>query len=194
MQYFKARRVTVTMLIATIGASGAADLSSWFSNATAANHSGTAVAASAPDFLPGKSMQSMHCGGGGVPIGAGIWQLVKYDRTHKIALAVASTDQCSVALFEAAPPAVNVPNADLSQISTGRGIRIGSPYAQLVTTYGGKPKADAGRSIVMYSANVPGTSVAHPTKKIVNPETMTFVVERGRVTAMTVSIDLGGEF
>ena len=140
------------------------------------------------------SMQSMHCGGSGVAIGAGIWELVKYDRAHKIGLAVAGTDQCSVALFKAATPAVSVPNADLSRMGTGRGIRIGSPYAQVVAAYGGKPKSDSGRLIVMYSANVPGTSVAHPTKKIANPETMTFVVEQGRVTAMTVSIDLGGEF
>jgi hypothetical protein len=46
----------------------------------------------------------------------------------------------------------------------------------------------------MYAATVPGTSVSHPDKRVDNPESMIFVVERGRVAAMTVSIDLGGEF
>jgi hypothetical protein len=40
----------------------------------------------------------------------------------------------------------------------------------------------------------PGTSVAHPNKRVDNPESMTFVIDNGRVAAMTVSIDLGGEF
>ncbi len=184
------------MLVAAIGANGVAnrDLSDWFYKATAANQSGTAAATIEPDFLPGKTMHSMHCGGSGVAIGGGIWQLVTYDRKHEIGLAAASTDQCSVAVFRASPPAVTVPDGDLSQVSTGRGVRIGSTYQELLATYGGKPRAQGARFVVMYAATVPGTSMAHPSTKVENPESLTFVIEKGRVSAMTVSVDLGGEF
>ena len=37
-------------------------------------------------------------------IQSGIWELQKYDRVHQFALASATTDQCSIALFRAAPP------------------------------------------------------------------------------------------
>ncbi len=139
-------------------------------------------------------MSSMHCGRAGVAIGGGIWQLVTYDRVHAIALAVASTDQCSISVFKAPSPGVVVPDADLSGVSTGRGVRIGSTYKELLTTYGGKPKAQTARLVVRYTATVAGTSVAHPEKPVDNPETMTFVIDNGRVSAITVSVDLGGEF
>ncbi|HET6275684.1 MAG TPA: hypothetical protein VFE16_07120 [Candidatus Cybelea sp.] len=188
--------LAVMTLIATAGASGATnhDLSDWFYAATAANQSRTVAATITPDFLSGKTMRSMHCGGTGVSIGSGIWQLVKYDRKHEIGLAVASTDQCSVAVFKASPPSVTVPDADLSQVSTGRGVRIGSSYSELLATYGGKPKPQSARFVVPYAATVPSTSVTHPSKHVDDPETITFVIEKGRVSAITVSVDLGGEF
>ena len=190
------RLLVVASLTATIGANGATghDLSDWFYTATAAHQSGTAAATIKPDFLPGKAMHSMHCGDAGVAIGGGIWQLVKYDRKHGIGLAVASTDQCSVSVFKASPPGLTVPDTDLSQLSTGRGVRIGSTYEELLATYGGKPTNRTGRFVIMYAATVPGTSVAHPNKRVDNPESMTFVIVHDRVAAMTVSVDLGGEF
>jgi hypothetical protein len=118
--------LVVASMTTTLGANGATgrDLSDWFYTATAAHQSGTAAATTKPDFLPGKTMRSMHCGDAGVAIGGGIWQLVKYDRKHGIGLAVASTDQCSVSVFKASPPGLTVPDGDLSQASTGRGVRI----------------------------------------------------------------------
>lgn len=188
--------LTLVSLIVTIGASAATnrDLSDWFFKATAANESGTAAATIKPDFLPGKTMKSMHCGASGVAVGGGIWQLVKYDRRHGIGLAVASTDQCSVSIFKASPPNVTIPDGDLSMYGTGRGVRIGSTYKDVVATYGGSPKDRGSRFVVMYAATVPGTSVGRPTKKIDNPETITFVIDKGQVSAITVSVDLGGEF
>lgn len=196
MRSLGASRLAVVTLIATFGASGAPnhDLSGWFSKATAANQSGTAVATTKPDFLFGTTMGSMHCGATGVAIGSGIWQLVKYDRTHEIGLAAASTDQCSVALFKATPPSVTVPDADLSRVSTGRGVRIGSSYSDLLAAYGGKRKPQTTRFVVIYAATVAGTSVAHPNKRVDDPESITFVIEKGRVSAITVSVDLGSEF
>lgn len=196
MRFPWTRLLAVASLTATVGTSGATgrDLSNWFYSATAAHQSGTAAATIKPDFLPGKAMHSMHCGDAGVAIGGGIWQLVKYDRKHAIGLAVASTDQCSVSVFKASPPGLTVPDTDLSQLSTGRGVRIGSTYEELLATYGGKPTNRTGRVVIMYAATVPGTSVAHPNKKVDNSESLTFVIDRGRVAAMTVSVDLGGEF
>jgi hypothetical protein len=187
--------LSVLILIATLGAAGnAPDLSDWFFGATAAHESQTAAATIKPDYLPGSSMRSMHCGASGVPIGGGIWQLVKYDRKHGIGLAAASTDQCSVAVFKAPPPGVTVPDADLSQVSTGRGVRIGSTFGELVAAYGGKPVEKSGRFVVMYAATVPGSTVSSPPKKVDNAESLIFVIEKGKVRAMTASIDLGNEF
>jgi len=72
--------------------------------------------------------------------------------------------------------------------------RIGSTYEELLATYGGKPRNRTGRFVIICAATVPGTSVSHPNKRVDKPESMTFVVENGRVAAMTVSVDLGGEF
>src|SRR5215472_19067029 len=95
-----------SMAFARAGASP--NLAQWFFNATAAESSGSAIGTIKPDYLGGSSMHAMHCGATGVSLG--IWQLVKYDRTHHIGLAAASTDQCSVAVFAASPPNVNVPD------------------------------------------------------------------------------------
>lgn len=183
-------------LLATLGSTVTAghDLSDWFFSATAAQESGTASATIAPDFLPGKSMSSMHCGGTGVAIGGGIWQLVKFDKTHDIGLAVASTDQCSVSVFKAAPPDATVPDADLSAMSTGRGLHVGSTYGDVLAAYGGKRITQSGRFVVTYASSVAGTGIAHPNKKVENPETITLVIDNDRVSAITVFFDLSGEF
>ncbi|HEY1883250.1 MAG TPA: hypothetical protein VGG51_09465 [Candidatus Cybelea sp.] len=195
MRFSWGTSLSVLILVATLGAAGAGhDLSDWFFGATAAHQSNTAVATIKPDYLPGSSLRAMHCGASGVAIGGGIWELVKYDRKHGIGLAAASTDQCSVAVFKAPPPGVTVPDADLSQLSTGRGVRIGSPFKDLVAAYGGKPVEKSGRFIVTYAATVPGTSAASPPKKVDDAESLIFVIENGKVMAMTVSIDLGNEY
>lgn len=187
--------LAVAALVTALGTVTAAhDLSDWFFGASAARESGTASATIEPDFLPGKSMSSMHCGGTGVAIGGGIWQLLKYDRTHHIGLAVASTDQCSVSVFKASPPDAAVPDADLSALSTGRGLHVGSPYADVLAAYGGKRVTQSGRFVVIYASSVAGTGIARPAKKIENPETITLVIDDDRVSAITVSVDLSGEF
>lgn len=111
----------------------------WFSTATAWNVNSNARALSKADFLPGTSMHSMRCGATGKPIGNGIWQLVKYDRRHRTGLAAVSTDQCSIAVFKAPPPGVPLPDADLSDLRTGRGLHIGSPYGDVLSAYGDRP-------------------------------------------------------
>lgn len=92
----------------------------WFFGATSLNGSRSATRTSRPDYLGGATQAAMHCGadGRGIP-GSGVWLLTKYDRVHQIALAVASTDQCSAALFKAPPPGIPAPDADLSAYRTG---------------------------------------------------------------------------
>jgi hypothetical protein len=96
-------------------------------------------AALLPDFLAGTSLNSMHCGAGGVATGNGIWSLLEYDG-----------------------PGVPVANGDLSRYSTGRGIRIGSSYCDVLPAY--------------------------------DSEEIPFVIQDDRVRAITVSVDLPGQF
>jgi hypothetical protein len=147
-----------------------------------------------PDFLPGTSWKTMHCDGRGVAIGNGIWQLVKFDRTHGIGLAMATTDQCSVALFKASSPGVSVPNADLTGMSTARGIHIGSTYQSVLSTYGGKSAKRGRHFLVAYTSAVPDTTLGSPHKAITLPQTITLVVDNGRVSAITITVDEGGMF
>lgn len=170
---------------------GSADLGRWFTAASAWDASGTGTSLSKPDFLAATSLNSMHCGARGVAIGNGIWSLLKYDRQHQIGLAAASTDQCSVSVFKAPPPGVSVANADLSRYSTGRGIRIGSSYADVLSAYGGARKH--GRHFVaIYTANVPDRTLSG--KKVIDSEEIWFVIQDDRVSAITVSVDLSGQF
>lgn len=170
-----------------------ADLTVWFVRATAYHDSTPARRMAAPDFLPGTSMQSMECGGGETTalINQGIWELKKYDRTHRLALAAASTDQCSVALFAAPAPAVRVPNADLSRYRTGRGLHIGSTYAQVLAVYGGRPVNHGPRFVAAYYAFVPGLTDSLPRKQVQLPEQVTLVLVNERVSSITISVDLG---
>lgn len=190
-------RIPVTcVLVGAIAfgtAQAATDLGRWFSTATAWNVNSNGRALSRPDFLPGTSMRSMRCRGSGVPLGNGIWQLVKYDRRHQIGLAAATTDQCSVALFKAPAPGVAVADADLSNYRTGRGIHIGSTYREVLSTYGGAPVKHARHFVLAYTATVPDKSAA-TNKPVKDDEVITLVLDDERVSSIVVSIDLSGLF
>lgn len=171
-----------------------ADVGPWFTKWSHAFANVHTTAIAHPDFLPGTTRESMHCGATG-PVGAGAWSVIKYDRTHHIALAVSNTDACTIALFSAPPPpGVTLPNADLGRYGTGRGgIRIGSSYAAVVAAYGG-PRSSRGKHFVAaYSATLPGKTVSDPPKSIQLPETLRFAIDNGRVTAIDIYIDLAGE-
>jgi len=166
-------------------------LDQWFESATQFDTNGTGAAIAKPDFL-GTSMRT-NCHWDTTvklpPLHGGLWQLQKYDRTHHIALAVATTDQCTGALFRASTPPVTVPDADLSNYATARGLKIGSPYSKVHSTYGGP--AMTGRNFVArYTANVPDTTAAGKPAK--DPQVITIVVDDGHVSAITIYIDLGG--
>lgn len=183
---------TLAAFLVAFGTAGAApNLAHWFFNATAAESSGPAIGTIAPDYLGGSSMHAMHCGANGVSLG-GIWQLIKYDRTHHIGLAAASTDQCSVAVFAASPPSVNVPDANLSSYGTGRGIHVGSSYKEVIAAYGGSPSKDGSHLVLRYTSSIPSKTVTN--KPVNDDEVLTIVINDDRVTAITDSIDLSGEF
>jgi hypothetical protein len=194
MRVFPIATTLAAVLIVPLGSARAAapDLGRWFYAATSIDATTVATATSRPDFMGGKTRSSMPCGVSGHAIGNGIWVLVKYDRTHHIGLAAASTDQCSVALFKASPPGISVPDADLAAYRTGRGVRIGSTYESVVAVYGGSPEKRAGRFTIAYTAEVRDQSLQHKPVKL--PETIKFAIDDDRVTAITIEIDEGGLF
>ncbi|MEO6990330.1 MAG: hypothetical protein ABI346_03760 [Candidatus Baltobacteraceae bacterium] len=200
------RRLTICGSALTLFAFGyasasaaAVDLTPWFTRATAYHAGGTATKLAAADFLGGRSLETMcriahwRPGTKHPSFVSGLWALASYDRRHGIALAVSTTDQCSVALFEAPPPALGAPDADLSRYSTGRGLRIGSSYAKVRALYGGPP-AGGTRFVRIYSALVPGFTASIPRKRIFLPEIMTLVIGHDRVTSITIYVDESGEF
>jgi hypothetical protein len=173
---------------------GASDsLTAWFMHATAYNTQRAAITMSRPDALPGKP-SAMACRyEEGRPGFAGVWQLLRYDRTHHIGFATATTDQCSVALFRAPVPPVSVPDADLSGYSTRLGLHIGSTYQSVRSTYGGGAQKTSSHFVVSYRSTVPGETFAQPRKKVGLPQVVTIVVGEGRVRAITIYTDLAGE-
>ena len=185
----------VVLLGVALAAARAAnvDLNKWFSDATQYNASGNGVQIAKPDFLGGSMRTNCQWVSNEKlpPLGNGIWQLKRYDHTHHIGLAVATTDQCSGSVFKAPTPSVAVPDADLSNYSTGRGLKIGSPYAKVLSLYG--PPAEHGRHFAaIYTADVPDISMANKPVKL--PETITIVIDNGSVSAITISVDEGGLF
>lgn len=179
---------------ASIAVAAAADISQWFFGATAL-HGSNAVATrtSRPDFLGGTTQAAMHCGADGRGIG-GTWLLAKYDRRHNIGLAVASTDQCSAVVFKAPPPGIVVPDADLSSYRTGRGVHLGMSYPDVLAVYGGKPVERGAHFVVAYLADVPGTTVSLPHRRVKMPQTITLVFDDGRVSSIGIEIEEGGLF
>lgn len=143
-----------------------------------------------PDFFCGKTFEAMTCHltwlKNEAPNFYGVWELLIYDRKHQIALAHATTDQESFALFRAPAPAVSVPNADLSEWTTARGLQIGSPYSKVLSLYGGTQKHGQ-RFVGVYTASFP--TVDEFTKRHETlDETVTLVVTDDRVTSISINI------
>ena len=176
------------------------DLTSWFLKATAYNTAAMYTPMAKPDFLGGTTWNTMPCpswdGKGPHPVMFdNFWQLVKYDPVHHIALAGATTDQCSSALFIASKPSITVPSANLSQYATGRRLRIGSTAADVLATYGKTTTATCARHCVLgYKATTYGRAVTtgHPLVQL--PELVTVMVDNGRVSAISMTVNLGGLF
>lgn len=185
----------------TLGSTQAAppDLSRWFLDATAWNAPGTSTAIATPDFLGGKrqigndSVQSLcdfNYGQAHASLYA-LWNLMAYDRKHQIGVATLHDDSNGCALFEAPTPAVTVPDADFSQSSTGRGLRIGSPYARVLSIYG-PPEKHGRHFVTSYSSTVPGKARYIPYKPVKLPERITIVIDNGRVSSILIFIDEAG--
>jgi hypothetical protein len=175
------------------------DLSQWFLGATAWDAPGTFTATATPDFLGGKrqigdlSVQSLcHANyGTGLPSIYALWNLMAYDRTHHIGLAAPHDDADGCALFKAPTPSGIVPDTDLSRSGTGRGLRIGSSYAQVMSLYG--PPVKHGRHFVTsYSATLPGTTRYLPHKPVKLPERITLVIDDDRVSSILIYINEAG--
>lgn len=188
------RVLTIAIFGVALGAARAAtvDLSQWFLSATAYRDPGPSVKIATPDFMLGKSMynptqRSCIDIAGPEPIIFQTWQLLAYDRKHHIGFAILQTDAKARALFTASPPAVSVPDRDLSQCSTGRGLRIGSTYAQVLALYG--PPAKHGRHFVTsYSALVPDAPKYGSHERTLDPEDITLVIDNGRVSSILIFI------
>jgi hypothetical protein len=167
------------------------DLMTWFTHATAYNTQSHTIAMTKPEILPG-TPRAMTCRyKEHLPDINGIWQLLSYDRVHHIALAAATTDQCSVALFKAPAPPIAAPDADLSGYSTRLGVHVGSTYDSVRAIYGGGPRNSANHFVVTYRSNQPGESVSH--KKVSLPQVVTIVVDDQRVSSISIYTDLAGE-
>lgn len=175
------------------------DLTQWFFHATSYDAPGRELKLAAPDFLPGYSLASICRAGQSSEASkhlvtfAAVWGLVAYDRKHRVALATASTDQCSVALFAASKPGIAVPDADLSGYGTARGIRIGSSYAAVRAAYGGPSKTGT-HFVRSYSAQVADVTVSIPHKRVRLPERITLVIDHNRVSAITIYVNASGDF
>lgn len=169
-------------------------LTAWFMHATAYNTQGAATKMSRPEILPGRPAGMMCRYEEGRPGFAGVWQLLRYDRTHHIAFATATTDQCSIALFHAPPPPATVPDTDLSSYSTRLGLRVGSTYEDVRSTYGGGPQKSANHLVVAYTSSVPGKTVGKPQKRVSLHQVATIVVDAGRVSSISIYTDLAPEF
>lgn len=190
--------LTCALLASTVAmpalANASPDPTQWFFNATALYRSTvTATQTHKPDYIGGTTQSAMHCGAAGKNI-AGVWELLKYDRRHNIALAVASTDQCSAALFKALPLGVSVPDADLSGYQTGRGVRLGMSYRDVLAIYGGTPTKSGKHFVVAYAADVTGTTVSLPHRTVKLPQTITLVFDDGRLSSIAVIIEEGALF
>ena len=160
----------------------------WFLSATSFNAPGTARKIAKPDFLGSSDWRS--CAGDrftAIPGSFyGVWALLEYDTKHHIAFARGVTDQCSLALFRAPPPPIRAATADLSNYRTVRGLRIGSPYSQVLALYG-PPVKHGTRFVTSYSALVPAIALNH-TRVTLN-ERITLVIVDGYVSSMSVYIN-----
>jgi hypothetical protein len=75
--------------------------------------------------------------------------------------------------------------------ATGRGLHFGSTYENVRAVYGGPAKSGS-HFVTSYGSSTTGLSVSN--KRVELPETITIVVDNGRVSAITVFIELGAMF
>jgi len=175
---------TAVLASALSSAAASSGLGPWFAHATSYGTSGlTATKLAKPDFFAATNGKAI-CHGSMLPASK---HVENYDTQRRLGLAVATTDQCSMAVFEAPPPGVSVADADLSSYKTQRGLHVGSSASSVAAAYGGSPPK-GGRHTVAYTADFPEKSPA--TNKMVQlSEDITLVLDGGRVTSVMVAID-----
>ncbi|GEM_PF-2735499 len=167
------------------------DLDQWFLQATSFNKPGTAKHISKPDFLGSTDWRTCardRFSEDGASF-YGVWSLLEYDRKHHIAFARGMTDQCSLAVFQAPPPSQKVAAADLSHFGTVRGLRIGSPYSQVLALYG-PPVKSGKRFITSYAASIPAIAVGG--EHVDLDQRITLVIQDGLVSSIAVYIAESG--
>jgi len=195
--------VLIAPIIAITAASGPGavpNLTRWFLNATGYDTVKNATPMAKPDFLGGTVWSTMPCPGwngkGPHPvIFYAVWQLVKYDSVHHIALAGATTDQCSSSVFSASKPPVSVPSADLSRYGTARHLHVGSTLADVLATYGKTAAATCARHCVLaYTGTTSGHAVTTGHPLVPLPERIFVKLDDGLVSAITINVNLAGLF
>jgi hypothetical protein len=169
-------------------------MDSWFLSATMFRDPGTLQRVAKPDFFGSADWQ--RCAGGRVKANSpvffdGLWSLLSYDAKHHIALARATTDQCSIALFKAPPPPKRAADADLTDFGTASGLRIGSSYAKVLAIYG-PPVKRGQRFVTSYSGSI--HAIAFNQKHVELPERITLVIVDERVASISIDIDESGLF
>jgi hypothetical protein len=190
-------RIFIVALCGSLNApaSGApATIGEWlYANTGLSQQNFSASKMSKPDYLAGKTKDQM-CSVigrfGTASANAGTWIVLAYDRAHHLGLAASSTDACNVTLFSAPPPPKAVRNADLSAYQTVRGIRIGTSYGKVISTYGGKAKRGS-HFLAAFSAPVPGERSYDGKRFVKLSEDIVVKVDDSRVSAISILIDLG---
>ena len=189
------RHITVMLamlLIAIAGQAVRADTpftDRWFLQATQFEKPTTARQMAKPDFLCGKSFETLDCHikyEDSFPDFYGVWQLIRYDQKHNIAFAWATTDQLTYALFRAPASPKAVADADLSQWTTARGLHIGSSLDDVISAYG-PPLGHGERFAALYTAVFPAydqTLRRHETLH----EFVTLVIDHEVVTSIVIYI------
>lgn len=166
--------------------------SSWFENATGVYAKVPVVAIDKADYLPGTTRDDV-CRVAkvrGTPVDV-LYELQAYDPAHHLGLANFVTDGCHVVIFSAVLPAGSPPvrRADLSGYHTARGLRVGSPYADVRRVYGA-PRNSSAHFVMKFSAST-GKERGYENDEMVDvPEQITIVVDNQRVTSIAVMIDL----
>jgi hypothetical protein len=198
MRYFTRFTMIAAMLVACAAAAHATPsiLDQWFSRATSFDKPGPVQKITTPDYMCGKTFESM-CKSSfqyDVPGMLSFWELLKYDRAHQIGLAMSNTDQRGFALFKAPmPPGLTVPNADLSQFGTGRGLHIGSPYSEVLALYG-PPNKHGQHFTTSYSADdtvyYKGKPQYFQGTLEKQSEIIVLVIDDGRVSSITINVEL----
>ena len=197
IQFLRYSTIAATLVLFAAAAFAApSGLDQWFSRATSFDKPGPIQHIATPDYMCGKTFATMCTGGfrDEVPPMLSFWQLLKYDRAHQIGLAMSNTDQRGFSLFKApAPIGVSAPDADLSQLGTGRGLRIGSPYSQVLALYG-PPVKHGQHFTTSYSADdevyYKGKPQYFQGKLERQSELIVLVIDNGRVSSITINVEL----